>query len=1266
MPAFVINGPDIPEKLLEAHEGGKVIFFCGAGISYPANLPGFEDLVGQIYADLHLTMTSVEEQAYESKRYDTTLDLLERRHPGKRLAVRKALASVLDISQVNKDAMVTHKSLIQLATNRTDNKVRLVTTNFDRLFQQVISKDSLPIPPYSAPFLPIPKKSRWDGIVYLHGLLPDSIDEIALNRLVITSGDFGLAYLAERWASRFVTELFRQYTVCFVGYSLNDPVMRYMMDALAADELLGESRPEAFAFVDYCKKEREKTKSEWEMKGVTPLLYEVPVADKGNHSALHDTLREWAATYRDGVQGKEMIISQHVSNPPNAPSKTDYVVGRVLWALTDELAAKHFANLNPVPPLEWLGPLSEKQFEYDDLLRFGVATGCNEINDIQFSILHRPSPHTCSPWMRVVDDGSQSSSLDGVMLHLLHWLTRHLNDPNLIIWLANQGDCLHERFIGLILRRLEELDHFVANNEKEKIDFILANAPNAIPRPAMKTLWRLFIAGKIKLHSHINPQSFGLYDWIGSLKREGLTPSLRMQLREHLAPCVALRSSLNLFENIQVQSQSLRIKDLVNWKLVLNSNYVHSVLNDLSQIPAFQEGLPSLLQDSTVLLRDAMDLMRELEGANEHSDLSYIHRPSISDHPQNGDFYDWTALITLVRDSWIATVQDNTVVAKNTAENWWLQPYPIFKRLAMFAATYGDIISQKKALNWLLEDNCWWLWSSETRREAIRLVVYLAQILDVPEIVELEKAILAGPLREMFRGTLKEEEWIRIVDKDIWLLLTKFGDAGGKWSETANARLSELNKKYPDWKLEEDEKDEFTFRIMDSDELHEYSHSPQDMSELIMWLKKTVDRRGDDDWQQRCREDFDTTSHALLALARQNTWPVERWKQALMGWSEDKNNNTSWSIIGPVLNKAPDEIISSLPNEIGRWLQVIAKSFNGQEKIFLNLCQRILEQEYIDEIEFNDSLNTAINRPVGIVTEALLQWWFRRKLEDGQGLPAELKPIFTSICNTKIDKYVYGRVLLASHAVTLYRVDSNWAKEHLIPLFDWNSSTEANMAWEGFLWSPRLYRPFMADVTRSFLDGAMHYGELGNCGERYAAFLTFVALDHGDVFTNEELADAVGSLPINGLENAARTLIRAIEGAHDKRKEYWTNRVIPYLHNIWPRNMAFKESNIPDIFAELCVAAEEAFPLALEELQDQIKLPNHSYYLFDLMFKKKLCTNFPEECLYFLNLVVDNQTQWLPKEFKVCLDEIKKASPQLATDHRFILLSELARRYARY
>ena len=52
---FVRQGPDVPERLLQAHEDGRVVFFCGAGISYPARLPGFSDLVKEVYSRLNIT-----------------------------------------------------------------------------------------------------------------------------------------------------------------------------------------------------------------------------------------------------------------------------------------------------------------------------------------------------------------------------------------------------------------------------------------------------------------------------------------------------------------------------------------------------------------------------------------------------------------------------------------------------------------------------------------------------------------------------------------------------------------------------------------------------------------------------------------------------------------------------------------------------------------------------------------------------------------------------------------------------------------------------------------------------------------------------------------------------------------------------------------------------------------------------------------------------------------------------------------------------------
>lgn len=680
MPRFIENGPDIPERLLSAHEEGRVVFFCGAGISYPADLPDFRGLVDQIYDKLGTQRTAIEEQAYNNRQYDATLDLLEHRYPGQRIAVRSVLANVLKPKWRSKGATTTHEALLQLATDRK-GKVRLVTTNFDRIFQRLMARHKPATPSFSAPLLPIPKPSRWHGVVHLHGLLPDPPDEIALNRLVLTSGDFGLAYLTERWASRFVSELFRSYTVCFVGYSINDPVLRYMMDALAVDEMLGESRPKAYAFGSFFNGGRDQAMLEWEAKKVTPLLYEVPTGTQ-DHFALHLTLKEWADTYRDGVRGKEMVVAQHATTPPLTPSRLDYAVGRVLWALTDGLAAKHFADLNPVPPLEWLDPLAEAQFKHEDLPRFGVIPKSETDDKLAFSVIRRPAPYVRAPWMSVANIGTQGSAWDDVMRHLAHWLTRHLDDPKLVLWLAKQGGQLHEEFARHVSSRIEYLDELAQKGKVDELARIRNDSPKAIPSPLMRTLWRLLLSGRLKSRMH----DFNLYDWLRRFKQGGLAPTLRMELREMLTPRIVLRELYRWEVEPAGSREPQRIKDLVEWELVLSSDHVHSALRDMPKLPEWQTALPEMLQDFTVLLHDALDLMRELGGAENTSDMSYIHQPSISEHPQNKHFRDWTVLIDLVRDAWLATSKSNPAMARIAVEGWLQVPYPLFKRLVFFAA----------------------------------------------------------------------------------------------------------------------------------------------------------------------------------------------------------------------------------------------------------------------------------------------------------------------------------------------------------------------------------------------------------------------------------------------------------------------------------------------------------------------------------------------------------------------------------------------------
>lgn len=1272
---FITNGPDIPDALLQAQEEGRVVFFCGAGISYPAGLPGFKGLVEQIYRLNGTALSDIEREAFERGQFDATLDLLERRLPGQRLAVRRALAQALKPKRRRKGVADTQAALLRLARSR-EGALRLVTTNFDRIFHVAAKRTSQAFQAYAAPMLPIPKNSRWNGLVYLHGLLPEKPDDTALNRLVVTSGDFGLAYLTERWAARFVSELFRNYVVCFVGYRINDPVLRYMMDALAADRMLGEVTPQAWALGD-CEPGQERRKSiEWEAKGVTPILYTVP-AGSHDHSALHQTLHAWADTYRDGVQGKEAIVVKHALTRPQDSTQQDDFVGRMLWALTDKsgLPAKRFADFNPAPSLDWLlEPFAHERFGHGDLPRFGVPPHDDVDTKLRFSLSRRPAPYDRAPPMLLAFGGITGSRWDDVMFHLARWLVRHLDDPRLVIWIAERGGQLNDGWPWLIEHELDRFDSLEREGKTSELNEIRLHAPMAIPGPLMRTLWRLLLSGRVK-SSWRDPD---LYRWQGRLKREGLTTTLRLELRELLAPKVVLKKPFRWSDDDSNSTdEPTRIKQLVDWELVLVADHVNSTLRDLAKEP-WTSALPQLLEDFQQLLRDALDLMRELGEADDRSDRSHWDLPSIMPHWQNRGFRDWVSLIELLRDAWLAVRTNDSTRATRIAKAWFELPYPTFKRLALFAASHDDCISSDQWVEWLLSEGAWWLWSTDTGREVFRLFVLQGRHLAGTVQDRLEAAILAGPPREMYRDDLEADRWQNLVTRSVWLHLAKLNTSGLVLGASAAARLAEISNTCPQWQLATNERDEFSHWMSgtgdpDYKDSRDVDIAPRMRQGLVQWLTKPPPEGRpfyEDTWRDVCRRRFFHSLSALCDLAQGGVWPAGRWREALQTWAEEGMVLRSWRFAAPLVQTMPDAVLQEIDHAVTWWMEAASKSISRHEDILLDLCRRVLalpletgsgSRIIRNGVATYDPVGTAINHPIGHITQALINLWFKQNPNDNDLLPEHLKPMFTELCDVQVDRYRHGRVLLGSRLIAFFRVDRPWTEQHLLPLFGWSNLVEAKAVWEGFLWSPRLDQSLLTAFKSEFLDSADHYADLGEHRQQFAAFLTYAALGPAEGYAVEDFRSAIGRLPQEGLEESAQALSQALEGAADQREEYWTNRAQPFWQQIWPKSRDLATPRIAESLTRLVIAARGEFPAALAAVQDWLQPIEHSHYVVHPLHESGLCSRFPADALNLLYVVIADQ-QWAPRELGQCLDDIAQAAPLLTRDARYQRLREYVRR----
>ncbi|MGG0240359.1 DUF4020 domain-containing protein [Bacillus rhizoplanae] len=279
---WITSEVEIPDELFDKLEQGKLVVFVGAGVSMKgnSNLPNFDDLVDYIANALYV------EKREENEPHDYYLGKIAKTKDVHQIA--KNLVHV-DYSKPNP----LHNSILQLFA--VDENVRIVTTNFDQHFTTLLEESKRKVNIYYAPALPTGRAFK--GLAYIHGNV-----EQEKENLILTDGDFGRAYLTEGWARRFLVDLFSNYTVLFIGYSHNDPVMKYLATGLPPST-------RRYAFVAH----GENT-YHWEHLGIKPIVYP---NEMQNHQSLAKAVQRWAELMGDNYITKRTRIRDIVTVPPS-------------------------------------------------------------------------------------------------------------------------------------------------------------------------------------------------------------------------------------------------------------------------------------------------------------------------------------------------------------------------------------------------------------------------------------------------------------------------------------------------------------------------------------------------------------------------------------------------------------------------------------------------------------------------------------------------------------------------------------------------------------------------------------------------------------------------------------------------------------------------------------------------------------------------------------------------------------------------------------
>lgn len=307
---FTAHGPSIPDDLLLARDRSEVVFFCGAGVSQArAGLSNFAQLARKVMDQLGPARGSPARKLLEIATRldpiegvggfvatDRVFSLLEREFDTS--DIHAAVAAALK-PQCDAD-LSAHQLVLDLA-GRKSGAIRLVTTNFDRLFEDC-DPEARSIGPAH---LPDPKRAELNAVIHLHGRVDPEYLGSDDEGFVLSSGDFGRAYLADGWAARFIQSLLSRFSIVFLGYSADDPPVQYLLEALKG---ASQAHGQMYAFQSG---ESAVASSLWENKGVHAMAYD----PSNGHEALWSTLEAWAQRAIDVDGWHDEVLKKAVRGP---------------------------------------------------------------------------------------------------------------------------------------------------------------------------------------------------------------------------------------------------------------------------------------------------------------------------------------------------------------------------------------------------------------------------------------------------------------------------------------------------------------------------------------------------------------------------------------------------------------------------------------------------------------------------------------------------------------------------------------------------------------------------------------------------------------------------------------------------------------------------------------------------------------------------------------------------------------------------------------
>jgi SIR2-like domain len=1079
---FLAGGPSVPDELLVARDEGRVIFFCGAGVSRArVGLAGFFGLAQQVLDALEANLeTPTRKVLRAAQRIETEsgvsglvsadriFGLLERDFETR--IIQEAVANALK-PHPSAD-LSAHRIVLDLARG-LDGKVRLVTTNFDLLFESAdpALKSSSP------PHLPDPRRPEdLVGVTHLHGRVTEGYASAQGDGFVLSSSEFGRAYVSDGWATQFIAKLLDKYAVVFVGYTADDPPVQYLLEALNRD---AGSKSNLYAFHAGSSADAE---SRWRHKGVQPIAYD---AADASHAALWETLEQWAQRARDPEAWYQTVIAMAGRGPesllPHERGQVAHIVGTLE-------GARKFAAAANVPPADWLcvfdptvryskpGRLSTAAAEDGDYVDpFGLYgldsdpppapigsdnyLAKREIPSDVFNalVLTRLDQQDPGPNRMASISGHWALNVPFLadrLAQLGRWICKIAHQPGAIWWAAGKR--------GL---------HPLIQNW---IRFEVERAGTSSPAQIRKA-WRLLFEAWEGQPDELHGRWFQLRT---AITLDGWSSALVRELAAAHRPYLTVQRPFLGAPKPPDREANAQLGDLVT------PDVEYPRADVAVEIP------DDMVWEVAREFRKNVEHAVALENDTSIYALRYL-APIEPDPTLAGETtqrsHGITACVLFYTNLFARLATLNPAAARQEYQSWWTGDDTVFARLRIWASADERVLADAEAGNLLAGLSDTTFWASEHQRDLLLALRKRWTTLPADSIAAIEQRLLAGP------PTDDSEESPEAAQRRAWSSLSRIhwlSAQGCRFGFDLPVETARLRAAAPRWQVSYAEG---AARSMESQSGWVRTETQYDgllsvpIADLLTQAAELEGRSNEgflqsDPFAGLVAARPIRAFSALTDAAKRADYPIWAWR-AFLGTETRKTDKPRLACsIARRLSRLPTGVVGELAHPISDWLENVsvclethcssARGALWQQLICaLSSNQAVAQSALVrQQSQDPDWATEALNAPVGKLAQVLMKDPRLSVLEANQELPPSWLLSVEQLLALSSPARQHALAIFAHNLNWFYARSPRWSQEHLIDPMQ-TDARDRDAVWAGFFWGNRtpfrpLYEALKPDMLR--------------------------------------------------------------------------------------------------------------------------------------------------------------------------------------------------------